>query len=194
MGRFSRRFIGCAVSVAAMLVASWGLAQVATPSSDPVEAGRSRFNVRCAGCHGQDGLGGERAPAITGRSERGLDNEKTLRNLIQHGISDRGMPAFTMPAAELDQVVAFVQSRVLPLSKTAVSGNAEAGAALFFGKCAQCHMVWGRGSLNGPDLTETAQKLTLAQVETALLKPGLQKSDGYRIARVQTAKGETLRG
>ena len=187
-----RKVAGFGTVLAILGLAGASLAQ----PSDPVEAGRSRFNARCAGCHGQDGLGGERAPAITSKSERGLDNEKTLRNLIQHGIADRGMPAFTMPAAELDQVVAFVQSRVLPLSKTAVSGNAQAGAALFFGKggCAQCHMVWGRGSLNGPDLTETAQKLTLAQVETALLKPGLQKSDGYRIARVQTAKGETLRG
>ena len=139
-------------------------------------------------------MGGERAPAITSRSERGLDDEKNLRNLIQQGIADRGMPAFTIPAPELDQLIAFLQSRVLPLSKTAISGNGEAGAALFFGQCAQCHMVWGKGSLNGPDLTEAAQKLTLAQVETALLKPDLQKSDGYRIARVQTAKGETLRG
>jgi len=189
-----RKVAGFGTVLAVLGLAGASLAQLSAP--DPVEAGRSRFNVRCAGCHGQDGLGGERAPAITSRSERGLDNEKTLRNLIQHGIADRGMPAFTMPAAELDQVVAFVQSRVLPLSKTAVSGNAEAGAALFFGKggCAQCHMVWGRGSLNGPDLTETAQKLTLAQVETALQKPGLQKTDGYRIARLQTAKGETLRG
>src|SRR5947199_7261312 len=101
MGRFSRRFIGCAVSVAAMLVASWGLAQVTTPSSDPVEAGRSRFNVRCAGCHGQDGLGGERAPQIGHGTRQGLDDPKTLRNLIQQGIPDRGMPAFNVPAAEL---------------------------------------------------------------------------------------------
>src|SRR3954469_23919241 len=141
--------LGCAGLIAALrlLILDASQAQPANPSTNLVEAGRARFNVRCAGCHGQDGLGGERAPAITSRSERGLDNEKALRNLIQHGISDRGMPAFTMPAAELDQVVAFVQSRVLPLSKTTIAGNAEAGAALFFGKggCSQCHMVWGRG-------------------------------------------------
>src|SRR5215470_4541102 len=106
-----------------------GLAQGAAASTDPVEAGRARFNVRCAGCHGQDGLGGERAPAIKSGSERKLDDQKTLRNLIQQGISGRGMPAFAMPAPELDQLVAFVQSRVLPLGRTAISGNAGAGAA-----------------------------------------------------------------
>ena len=87
--------------------------------------------------------------------------------------------------------MAFAQSRMLPLSKTAISGNAEAGAALFFGKagCAQCHMVWGRGSINGPDLTEAARKLTLAQMETALLRPAARPGNGYQVATVQTAKG-----
>ncbi len=198
MGRFFRTVIGGAAALAAtgFIVAGVSLAQVTTPSSDPVEAGRARFNVRCAGCHGQDGLGGERAPAIGKGSRQGLDDPKTLRNLVQHGISDRGMPAFSVPAVELDQLVAFAQSRLLPLSKTAVLGNAGAGAALFFGngRCAQCHMVWGKGSLNGPDLTEAAQRLTLAQVETALLRPAVHPGDGYQVATVRTTKGEALRG
>jgi len=171
-------------------------AQGAAGSSDPVEAGRARFNVRCAGCHGQDGLGGERAPAIKSGSERNLDDQKVLRNLIQHGIADRGMPAFSVPDAELSQLVAFLQSRVLPLSKTAVSGNAEAGAALFFGSahCADCHMIWGKGSLNGPDLTEAARKLTLAQVETALLRPRARPGNGYQVATVRLTNGSPVRG
>jgi mono/diheme cytochrome c family protein len=99
-----------------------------------VEAGRARFNVRCAGCHGQDGLGGERAPAIGTGWRSGLDSAKTLHNLIQNGLPDSGMPGFNVQPAELEQLVAFVQSRVLPVNKTNVAGNAEAGAPLFFGK------------------------------------------------------------
>src|SRR5277367_869609 len=157
------------------LIAGAALAQ--TPSSataNPVEAGRARFNVRCAGCHGQDGLGRERAPAI-GRAWRSrMESEATLRDTILHGIPDAGMPAFNVPAEELQQLVAFLQSRVSPLAKTAISGDAHSGEALFFGKarCAECHAVWGRGALNGPDLTEAAGRLTLAEVETALRKPG----------------------
>ncbi|HEY1877355.1 MAG TPA: c-type cytochrome, partial [Rhizomicrobium sp.] len=187
----------------AALVAAVGLfildasrAQPADRSTNPVEAGRARFNVRCAGCHGQDGLGGERAPAIAGGAHEGFDNDKAIRNLIGRGISDKGMPAFSVPPAELDQLVAFALSRMQPLSDTSISGNAEAGAALFFGTahCAQCHMIWGRGSINGPDLTEAARKLTLAQVETALLKPAVRAGDGYQVAAIRTAKGETIRG
>src|SRR5258708_6875794 len=110
MGRLFGKRIGCAVLVGGLLIADTSLAPVIAPSSDPVEAGRSRFNVRCAGCHGQDGLGGERAPAIGRGSQHGLDDEKTLRTLIQHGISDKGMPAFGVPAAEMDQLVAFARS------------------------------------------------------------------------------------
>ena len=194
------KFAGLAVGVLAAAMGAFalgpGLAQGVAGSADPVEAGRARFNVRCAGCHGQDGLGGERAPAIKSGSERNLDDQKFLRNLIQRGISDRGMPAFDIAAPELDQLVAFVQSRVSPLAKTAISGNADKGAALFFGTagCAQCHMIWGRGSLNGPDLTEAARKLTLAQVETALLRPAVHPGKGYQVASIRTANGQALRG
>jgi len=84
----------------------------------------------------------------------------------------------------------------LPLSKTAIGGNPDKGAALFFGEahCAECHMIWGHGSVNGPDLTEAADKLTLAQVETALLRPAAHSGDGYQVATVRTAKGEVFRG
>src|SRR5271154_5281184 len=121
-----------------------GAAFAQTPSSataNPVEAGRARFNVRCAGCHGQDGLGGERAPAI-GRAWRSrMESEATLRDTILHGIPESGMPAFNVPAAELQQLVAFLQSRVLPLSKTAIAGDVRSGQALFFGDahCGECH-------------------------------------------------------
>ncbi|HEY8253980.1 MAG TPA: c-type cytochrome, partial [Rhizomicrobium sp.] len=199
-GRIGLSGAGLAAAFA-LLILNASQAQPAPPSSNPatnlatnlVEAGRARFNIRCAGCHGQDGLGGERAPAIANGSRLGLDNDKALRNLIQHGMADKGMPAFSVPAGELDQLAAFALSRMQPLAKTALSGDVKAGAALFFGKCAQCHMIWGRGSLNGPDLTEAARKLTLAQMETALLKP-TARSGGYQVATVRTAKGESLRG
>ena len=55
-------------------------------------------------------------------------------------------------------------------------------------------MVWGRGSINGPDLTEAARKLTLAQVETALLRPAARSGNGYQVANIQTANGASLRG
>ena len=60
----------------------------ATPN--PIESGRERFNVRCAGCHGQDGLGGERAPAIGHAWRSRTESEASLRDTILHGIPDAG--------------------------------------------------------------------------------------------------------
>ena len=189
--------LGCAGLVAAfgLFVQDASRAQPAGSSASLVETGRARFNVRCAGCHGQDGLGGERAPTIANGSRLGLDNDKALRNLIQHGMADKGMPAFSVAPDELNALAAFALSRMQPLSQTALAGDAHAGANLFFGQagCSQCHMIWGRGSINGPDLTEAARKLTLAQIETALLKPAVGSS-GYQVATVGTAKGQALRG
>src|SRR5205814_7218968 len=56
------------------------------------------------------------------------------------------------------------------------------------------HMTWGRGSLNGPDLTEAARRLTLAQVETALLRPSVHPGNGYQVARLRLANGQSIRG
>jgi PQQ-dependent dehydrogenase (methanol/ethanol family) len=178
------------------VLAAAALAQNSSSIGNTVETGRVRFNVRCAGCHGQDGLGGERAPAI-GHSWRGVsENEAALRDLITKGIPESGMPGFNVPAAEMEQLVAFVRSRILPVGKTAVPGDARSGEALFFGKarCSECHMIWGRGSAKGPDLTESAQRLTLADMETEMRTPDVRRAPGYQLATVQLTAGAEIRG
>ena len=166
-------------------------AQPAVSISSPLEEGRLRFNARCAGCHGQDGLGGERAPTIGRGGRFRSEDEAGLRDLIRQGLPDAGMPAFNVSSTELEQLATFVQSRVLPLAKTNVGGDAANGKMLFFGKarCAECHMVWGSGSVNGPDLTEAAQRLTLADIETSLRNPNARHVEGYHMATVHLVKG-----
>ncbi|HTM47108.1 MAG TPA: PQQ-dependent dehydrogenase, methanol/ethanol family [Bryobacteraceae bacterium] len=68
--------------------------------------GRQEFSSRCAGCHGADGRGGERGPAILLRGR--TDSE--LRDLIRNGLPSAGMPGFQIPAARLDRLATFVRS------------------------------------------------------------------------------------
>lgn len=166
------------------------------PAPDPVEAGRKRFNIRCAACHGTDGLGGERAPAIgSGRRSR-LRTDAAARDVIVKGIPNTGMPAFQIPELDLRQIVRFLRSRVVPLAEASIAGDKERGTALFFGTagCSNCHMIRGRGGLNGPDLTEVSRRLTLAEVGTALHHPNARRVHGYQVASVTLKSGKTVRG
>lgn len=182
---------------AAFLAAAALLAQTASSSPpNDVEAGRARFNVRCAGCHGQNGLGGERAPAIGHSWRSRTETRDAISDLIRHGIPDAGMPGFNVPDAELAQLVAFVESRVLPLSKTRIQGDAAAGESLFYGTagCSHCHMIRGKGSVQGPDLTEAANRITLAEVETTLNDPNRRRLKQYHVATVVLRAGNQIRG
>ncbi len=165
-------------------------------SADAISAGRKEFAARCAGCHGADGTGGERAPSI-GRSDREkYQSARAIRDLIRRGIPDAGMPAFEIPEPQFTDLVAFVRSRFAPAQQAQAPGNAAAGEAFFFGKgrCSACHMVMGRGGLDGPDLTETGRELTLAEIEQALRDPNGRRKPDYIVAEVRLKSGGEVRG
>lgn len=178
------------------LLANAAFGRAPSTLRDPLAAGRNSFNSRCAMCHGTDGLGGERAPAIGNRQHSRLESDSAVRDVILKGIPNKGMPAFQLSELELQPIVRFVRSRVVPLSETPVEGDMNRGAALFFGTagCARCHMILGRGGLDGPDLTEVSRRLTLAEVETGLRHPNGRRLRGYQVATVELKSGQTLRG
>ncbi|MDQ6760913.1 MAG: c-type cytochrome, partial [Acidobacteriota bacterium] len=177
----------------------WGaviLCAAAACAQSPVEDGRKQFNLQCAGCHGEDGSGGERAPAIGKGSRKRLQSDEAVRGVIAHGIPDSGMPPFDLPDAQLVALTAFVRSRVTPLHLTAGSGDAKAGERYFFAKggCSGCHMIHGMGGIQGPDLTEAALNLTIAETEVSLRNPDARRVPGYQVATVELPGGAKVRG
>ena len=56
--------------------------------SQEVDAGRKAFEIRCAGCHGADGHGGELGPNIVDLRSRGSLGRlrANLRDVIRNGI------------------------------------------------------------------------------------------------------------
>lgn len=163
---------------------------------DALAQGRRRFETRCGGCHGADGTGGERAPAIDSGDRERLDSEDSVRALIRNGIPDAGMPPFNVPEPELSQLVAFVRSRVTPARESMPPGDALAGSAFFFGEghCAQCHSMHGRGGVTGPDLSNIGEELTLAEIERSLRNPASRRVRGYEVVTVRLRSGTALRG
>src|ERR1700687_2044360 len=68
--------------------------------------GKQEFDARCASCHGADGRGGQRGPAIVLRGR----SDQDLRDLIRKGFPAAGMPGFEIPEPKLGAIVAFARS------------------------------------------------------------------------------------
>jgi alcohol dehydrogenase (cytochrome c) len=173
------------------------LALVSTTAlAQDVKHGELVFAAHCAGCHGANGAGGELGPNITDGVDDTLFTQP-LPTFIRHGVPEAGMPSFaTLPARDLDAVVAYITSLRSPASAKPPLGNVAAGAAYYFGAggCATCHMIRGQGGVLGPDLTGIGDRRRLSRLEQALLHPGSPPREGYRVVSVTLRDGGSVRG
>jgi PQQ-dependent dehydrogenase (methanol/ethanol family) len=182
-----------AALIAALALLMSQKSQVTSPS---FQRGPQVFAVRCAGCHGADAHGTEHGPSLAGaRTLRGR-TIPWIRHVIHNGVPSGGMPAFHLPANELDALAALVHSLNSPTAESTVPGNRAAGERYFFGEgnCSSCHMVYGRGEAVGPDLSSVAREMTVDQLRTALLRPSAHLTPGYELVTVRLRDGETIRG
>ena len=169
-----------------------------------------QFQRLCEGCHGAGGAGGDRAPALLNNRELRSRSEKQIAELIQNGTRG-GMPGFSLPESELQTLARWVHSLNAPASDVKLPGNAAAGEDFFFGKgeCGTCHMVHGRGKVNGPDLSEIGIKSTVRELELVLDNPTSQMGvhttptcppwafcpdEAWAVVNVSLRNGSALRG
>jgi len=190
----SGRVAGPAVVAAVFSLAIlWGQ----TPASQPKAPGSEIYAKQCSGCHGVDGRGGEHAPPLAGSSRLRGRSVSWLRRVIHDGIPTGGMPAFNnLPASELDALAALIHSMNSPAAENSVSGDRAAGERYFFGEgqCASCHMVYGKGSAVGPDLSDVGQEMSVEEIRSSLLHPGEHLAPGYQMVTVRLLEGKTVRG
>ena len=173
----------------AVLIAATALAQSPPP-------GKKRFETLCAACHGADGAGGERGPAIVGRSDSRVRSLEDLRTVIRNGIPAAGMPAFHLPEAQLNELAKFVHSLRSPAAENPAPGDAAVGEQFFLskGQCNTCHLIRGRGGWLGPDLSDLGARRSLAEIQGALSSPGRHMTPGYQPAVVRLRDGISIRG
>ncbi len=69
--------------------------------------GESQFKARCAGCHGGDGRGGDRGPAIAAKIAARDDAE--LAVLLRNGLPGAGMPGHAFSDPDLRQLTSFLR-------------------------------------------------------------------------------------
>jgi PQQ-dependent dehydrogenase (methanol/ethanol family) len=156
---------------------------------------RVLFEKQCAVCHG-DGHGTERGPNLADNRRVRAASAAEILAIIRDGVPSRGMPAFPLPAAELDALTTLVRGFSAPAAESHPAGDAAAGEAYFFGQggCANCHMALGKGKAAGPDLSVVGREMTFAELEEAVRKPAAAIKPGYQMAAVTLRDGRTLRG
>ncbi len=166
------------VSLAAGLVAFAIVCHAHADAQDQDEptAVKQTFETNCAACHGSGGAGGERAPALNGNPDLRKRSPPEIENIIRQGTSG-GMPAFSsLPASDVAALAGWIHSMNLSALSNAPLEQIRAGQQFFFGEgaCSSCHMVHGRGAVNGPDLTNIAARSTLPEIEKVLDDPASQ--------------------
>jgi cytochrome c oxidase cbb3-type subunit III len=159
--------------------------------------GKRTFSSSCAGCHGLDGRGGERAPNITGSARLQRLSDAEIAAIISKGVPGMGMPAFPLfSPAKVQAVVTYL--RVLQGSEKAqqLPGNAERGKGIFFGKgdCSSCHMVQGQGGFIGPDLSAYGSNRPVKDVLNVILDPASNSDWKRKAATAITREGASVSG
>jgi len=167
-------FVGCAGAAMLFFQVSAQEAQAPTPVISAGEAAQAvrDFNSTCAACHGENGGGGDRAPALIDNPHLRALDAGGIEAIIRTG--QRAMPPFpNLPQAELSRLGAWLHSLNLSGLQSAPPEQVAAGQAYFYGAggCSGCHMVRGRGASSGPDLSAIAARTTKAELEHWLDDP-----------------------
>lgn len=160
-------------------------------------AGGKTFATNCAGCHGSDGRGGERAPNIaTARNVSSLADSE-LASFVRNGVTGAGMPAFGFLGDRgIADVVAFLRVLQGKTAEVKVSGDVAVGRSLFFGSagCSKCHMMHGEGGFIGSDLSDYGSGIAVEQIRSAVVDPETIVPPNSEVVEVETARGQHVRG
>ncbi len=149
--------------------------------------GKQTFSSTCAGCHGLDGKGSERAPSIADRPNALRLSDSQIFHIIENGIPGTGMPAFhSLEKSQIKAVVTYLRTLQGTKQNVTLPGSPERGKTFFFGKagCSECHMVAGQGGFIASDLSGYARIHAVEQIRNAIVKP---TPSGDRQVRLVTA-------
>jgi len=195
------RYFRIPIVCSATLVFGAALACSQSQTGNPREGAR-RFMEFCSGCHGADGKGGDKAPALVPTSSAAPLSDAELFRIVREGTGG-GMPPFAQIGdANIRSVVRYL--RVLQGEaesagssvKAVVPEDAAAGRALFFGKaqCSSCHMIDGEGGFIARGLTGYARNRTPDAIRSAITNPDTPLASSSRVVGVTTRTGEKMTG
>jgi len=164
----------------------------------PIAEARQTFENRCAGCHGLDGRGGERAPDIATSPKTQNRADAALTQIITNGIPANGMPSFSsLDAPTIKALVKYLRVLQGKSEGAAMPGNPATGKTIFFGKsarCSECHLAAGSGGFLGPDLSTYARRRPPEEIRDAIMKPATLPGPGRSEVTVTPRNGQSMTG
>src|SRR5437763_16915487 len=85
--------------------------------------GQKLFTGQCAGCHGADAHGTDRGPGLVRNRRVRSRSMQQLRDFIRKGAPGSGMPAFDLPADQIDALATLLHSLNAPAAESIVLGD-----------------------------------------------------------------------
>jgi len=172
----------------------------AVPDAAAVERGQKIFVGNCGFCHGATAQGGDSGPDLV-RSALALDDERgdKIGPVIEQGRPGKGMPAFHLPADQIQDIAAFLRSRQqAAIDRNAysilniITGDREKGREYFngAGRCRTCHSPTG-------DLAGVANKYDAVLLQSRFLYPRPRPRDAQPVrseVTVKLASGQSVSG
>jgi cytochrome c oxidase cbb3-type subunit 3 len=160
-------------------------------------SGQQIFVSICAGCHGLDGQGAERAPNIARNPKLQQLSDARIGAIISNGVSGTAMPPFrSLGDATIKSVVSYLRTLEGKGATTLLPADAADGRSIFFGKagCSHCHMAEETGGFLGADLSGYAGNHSLDEVRGAITDPA-KNTDWQRVDLIAvTSDGQRISG
>jgi cytochrome c oxidase cbb3-type subunit 3 len=192
----SRSLIVLALVLAALWAASGAVARSQALPQDPQQKsvkpvsarGKQVFAATCAGCHGLDGRGAERAPNIVENPKVQQLSDAQIAHIVENGIPGTGMPAFhSLDSSDVNAVVAYLRTLQGTKRTLKLPGDPVRGETAFFGKagCSGCHMVAGKGGFIASDLSGYARTHAMDQIRSAVTTPSGDQQSRLVTARIR---------
>ena len=157
--------------------------------------GKQAFESRCAGCHGVDGRGGERAPDIASNAKTQRRSDDELSRIIERGLPGTGMPSFASLGSNVKNVVSYLRQLQGKNESARLPGNEQKGRELFYGKarCSECHAVNGSGGFIASELSGFGGNRSPDEICQAIIKPTSTNRLGSKMI-VKTRDGKEYSG
>jgi len=184
-----------------VLFAGGAFSQAQTQNNDATP-GAQRFMEYCAGCHGADGRGGDKAPSLVAPSSVTKRSESEMFRIVRDG-THGGMPPFAQIGDAniaailqyLRQLAGKTPSTEAPTEAT-VTGDVDAGRALYFGKaeCSNCHLMQGKGGFLAGNLTNYGRNRAAEAILQAITDPDNPLVPSSQVVTVTTKLRQKITG